>query len=234
MKKTLVITLVSVCMLTACGKAYDESIDETVQITSQESTTEIGDINTTQETTQSSETTLIAYFSRVGNTNFDAGVDAVSSASINGDNGNFTGNAQILAGYAHEATGGDIFLIETVDKYPSDYSETTNVANTEKSNNARPELASRVDNFDSYDKIVLIYPNWWGTIPMPVATFLENYDFTGKTIIPICTHEGSAMGSSVSDIKKLAPNAEVVSGLDVRGGRVGSAKDEVEKFLAAN
>jgi len=75
--------------------------------------------------------------------------------------------------------------------------------------NARPELTNTVENMESYDVIYLGYPNWWGTMPMAVFTFLESYDFSGKTIIPFCTHEGSGIGNSERDIKKLCPKAKV-------------------------
>jgi flavodoxin len=124
-----------------------------------------------------------------------------------------------------------MFQIKTVKSYPDDYTETTNVAKEELRENARPELTETIDDMNSYDVIYLGYPNWWGTTPMAVFTFLESYDFSGKTIIPYCTHEGSGMGSSERDIKKLCPNAEVLSGLAIRGGSVGKADKELASWL---
>ena len=174
---------------------------------------------------------LVAYFSRVGNTDWEDGVDAVSSASINIRNGEFYGNAQLLAQFAQEVTGGDLFLIETVEKYPSAYRATTDKAADEQDNDARPELASHVENMDGYDTVILIYPNWWGTLPQAVMTFLEEYDFSGKTILPLCTHEGSRMGSSEKDIKKLCPDVTLLDGLDIRGSKAPTAQDDVEKWI---
>ena len=174
---------------------------------------------------------LVAYFSRVGNTIWEDGVDAVSSASINIQNGEFYGNAQLLAQMAQQITGGDLFLIQTVESYPSGYRDTTDKASVEQSNNARPALASHVKNMEQYDTIVLIYPNWWGTLPMPLYTFLEEYDFSGKTILPLCTHEGSRMGSSVSAIAQLCPGATLLNGLDIRGSSAPSAQSEVEAWI---
>ena len=82
-----------------------------------------------------------------------------------------------------------------------------------------------------YDVIYLGYPNWWGTFPMAVFTFLESYDFTGKTIVPFCTHEGSGLGSSERDIKQLCPNAKILSGIAIRGGSVLSADNIVQSWL---
>ena len=175
---------------------------------------------------------LVAYFSRSGNTVWEDGVDAVTSASINVmADGGFAGNAELLAGMAQEVTGGDLFLIQTVDTYPSGYRDTTDQAKVEQNNNARPALASHVENMDQYDTIVLIYPNWWGTLPQPLYTFLEEYDFSGKTILPLCTHEGSRMGSSERAIADLCPNTTLLDGLAVRGGSAAGAQSDVETWI---
>lgn len=174
---------------------------------------------------------LVAYFSRVGNTVWEDGVDAVTSASLNVENDEFVGNAEYLARMAQEATGGDLFLIQTEETYPSDYRETTNVASVEQADNARPALTSHVENMDQYDTIVLIYPNWWGTLPQPLFTFLEEYDFSGKTILPLCTHEGSRMGSSERAIAEICPDAILLDGLAVRGANASSAQSDVETWI---
>ncbi len=163
---------------------------------------------------------LIAYFSRKGN-NYVGG--NIVNLPI--------GNTEVIAKKIQELTGSDIFQIKTVNSYPDDYTETTNVAKEELSENARPKLTETVDDMDSYDVIYLGYPNWWGTMPMAVFTFLESYDFSGKTIIPYCTHEGSGMGSSERDIKKLCPNAKVLSSLAIRGGSVNKADQDVANWL---
>lgn len=175
---------------------------------------------------------LVAYFSRVGNMDFEEGVDAVTSASVNTEDDDISGNARLLAQMAQEVTGGDLFFIETVEKYPAAYRGTTDQAKEEQDNDARPELASHVEDMDSYDAVILIYPNWWGTLPQPVFTFLEEYDFSGKTIWPLCTHEGSGLGRSESDIADLAPDAELSEGLAVRGSNAGSAQADVEAWLS--
>lgn len=175
---------------------------------------------------------LVAYFSRVGNTEWEDGVDAVTSASLNVENGEYVGNAEYLAHMAAEVTGGDLFLIRTEESYPSDYRETTNAASAEQADNARPALASHVENMDQYNTVVLIYPNWWGTLPMPLYTFLEEYDFAGKTILPLCTHEGSRMGSSESAIAKICPDAIILKGLAVRGSGASSAQSDVETWIS--
>ena len=156
---------------------------------------------------------LVAYFSRVGNTQWADGVDAVSSASLNVVDGEFAGNAQLLAQMAQETTGGDLFFIETVEKYPAGYRATTDLASDEKAADTRLELAAHVDNMDSYDTIVLIYPNWWGGLSQAVKTFLEEYDFSGKILYPLCTHEGSGLSNTARDIEELCPGVTVSEGL---------------------
>ena len=175
---------------------------------------------------------LIAYFSRVGNMNFDENIDAVTSASVNMDGSNVSGNAQLLAEMAQKVTSGDLFFIETVGKYPADYRGTTDQAKTEQNEDARPELSSHVENMDEYDTVILIYPSWWGTLPQSVFTFLEEYDFSGKTILPLCTHEGSRLGRSESDIASICPDARLLDGLSVKGSDAGSAQTEVEEWIS--
>jgi flavodoxin len=141
------------------------------------------------------------------------------------------GNTEVVANMIQKITGGDMFFIEGVKAYPADYHETTDVAKAEFRENARPELTNIVTDIDSYDVIFLGYPNWWGTMPMPVFTFLEAYDFSGKTIIPFCTHEGSRMGHSESDIRKLCPEAKIETGLPIKGSNVQGVEKEISKWI---
>ena len=116
------------------------------------------------------------------------------------------GNSRTLAGYAREITGGDIFEIVPAQPYPSQYRATTQQAREELDNNYLPAIKNQINNLSSYNTIILVYPNWWGTIPQIVKRFLQDNDFSGKTIAPICTHEGSRMGRSLTDIRALCPN----------------------------
>jgi flavodoxin len=145
----------------------------------------------------------------------------------------WNGNTRVIANQIHQSVGGDIFEIKTVNPYPKEYRPTTEVAKQEQEANARPALSTQVNGMDSYDVVFVGYPNWWGTLPMALFTFLEQYDFSGKAIIPFCTHEGSALGRSVIDIKKLCPQSTVLEGLAIRGGSVnsGSAQDTVNAWL---
>jgi flavodoxin len=142
-----------------------------------------------------------------------------------------TGNTREIANQIHERVGGDIFEIVTVDLYPNDYNACVDKAKQEQNDNSRPVLATKVEKMDSYDVVFVGYPIWWETMPMAVFTFLEEYDFSGKTIIPFCTHEGSGLGSSVEDIKKLCPQSTILEGLAVRGSNVNNAQNDVSEWL---
>jgi flavodoxin len=163
---------------------------------------------------------LIAYFSRKGQ-NYVSGrlVDLK------------VGNTEVVAKMIQKITGGDMFHIESVTAYPKDYTEATGVAKNELRAKARPKLTGQVENMGAYDVIFLGYPNWWGTMPMPVFTFLESYDFSGKTIVPFCTHEGSGMGHSEKDIAKACPKATVLKGIAIHGTNAGSAESSVTSWI---
>lgn len=142
-----------------------------------------------------------------------------------------SGNTREIANQIHEIVGGDIFEIVTVDPYPRGYNEVAEQARKELDAGYRPELKTKVENMGSYDLILVGHPNWWGTVPRPIATFLLQYDFSGKTIVPFCTHEGSGLGRSVMDITKLCPQSTILDGLAIRGGEVKNAQHKVSEWL---
>lgn len=170
---------------------------------------------------------LVAYFSRTGS-NYVSG-DIVDLP---------VGNTAAVAQMIREKTGADLFEIKTVKPYPADYEETTAVAKAEKNSNARPAIVGGVDNIAQYDVIILGFPNWWGTVPMAVLSFLEQHDLSGKSILPLCTHEGSGMGSSVRDLKKALPSSMVKKGLPIKGSRVykkdAAISAEVDEWLISH
>ena len=127
----------------------------------------------------------------------------------------WSGNAKTLAGQIAQVTGGDLFEIKTVTPYPTTYDECIKVAKQEQEKNSRPTILGKVANMEQYSTVFLCYPNWWGTLPMPVFTFLEAYNFTGKTIYPLATHGSSRFGRSLDDIKKLCPRAVIGEGLSI-------------------
>ena len=142
-----------------------------------------------------------------------------------------SGNTRELANQIHRNVGGDLFEIVTVQPYPREYKEVLAVAKRERDSQFRPKLTKRVENLDSYDLVFLGYPNWYGTLPMALMTFLEENDLSGKTIVPFCTHGGGGLGKGVEDIQRLAPRATLLEGLAVKGALVKTAKGDVENWL---
>ena len=134
-----------------------------------------------------------------------------------------------------EMTGADTFEIKTVQTYPADYKETTEVAKRELAENARPALAAQVPIMADYDVVFLGYPIWWSDLPMPVYTFLESYDWNGKTIVPFVTSAGDVLTGKERDIPNYAKGAKMLDGIGFEGKRVqenpDSVRPEVEKWL---
>lgn len=141
-----------------------------------------------------------------------------------------SGNTEKVAQEIHEIVGGDIVKIETVNPYPSDYHECTEVAKAEKENNARPKLSTVVNNMEDYDTIFIGYPIWWHTAPMAIGTFLESYDLSGKTIVPFCTSGGSDIAESMPMINELCKNATVKEGLTASPDNVSKIKDWLDEL----
>ncbi|MDO5292041.1 MAG: flavodoxin [bacterium] len=141
------------------------------------------------------------------------------------------GNTEIAAGMIKKLTGADSIQLIPEQPYSKDYNECTAEAKEDQRRNARPALKTCPSSIAEYDTIYLGYPNYWGTMPMAVVTFLEKFDFSGKTIRPFCTHEGSGLGSSIQDIKKCCPNAIVTEGLALHGGSIKRAEKEIEQWI---
>ena len=144
------------------------------------------------------------------------------------------GNTRGIAREIQKQTGADLFEITPVHPYSSDYNTVLMEAQEDQHKQARPELAAHVEGMEGYDIILLGYPNWWASIPMPIASFLEEYDFSGKTIIPFCSHGGGRFGQSQTAIAKLAPDAVIGEGLSVHYSGGSSLPDDVSAWLTAN
>ena len=219
--KRLVMILLSACTLlvvAACGSNAGTAASSQ-QTTVQAATTKEA---SSQDKVQGKHI-LVAYFSRTGD-NYAVGNIA-------------KGNTHIVADMIAEAAGADTFEIKTLKDYPANYKECTEVAKNELEENARPELAAKVPNMQDYDVIFLGYPIWWSDMPMAVYTFMESYDFQGKTIIPFCTSAGDVLtGHESSIIPEHAKGAKVLDGLGIEGKRAQqnpeSVKPEVQKWLA--
>ncbi|WMC93333.1 flavodoxin [Kineothrix sp. MB12-C1] len=163
---------------------------------------------------------LIAYFSRKGE-NYVNG--EIKSLEI--------GNTEVAAQMIQELTGADMFHIEPVQEYSTDYNVCIEEAKRDKGANIRPEFKNPLADISEYDTVYIGFPNYWGTMPMHVWTFMERYDFSGKTIKPFCTHEGSDIGSSEQDIRNLCPNSKVENALSIHGASVSEAKASIENWV---
>ena len=140
------------------------------------------------------------------------------------------GNTEIAAEMISSIIDADIFEIIADKKYPIKYDDCIEIAKKELRENSKIKLKRDID-IKEYDTIFVGYPNWWGTMPMPVWTFLEEKDFTNKKVLPFCTHEGSGLGKSESDIKKLTGGAEVLKGLAINGSEVNNSEKQIKKWL---
>lgn len=163
---------------------------------------------------------LVAFYSRADENYFGGALKYIK-----------IGNTELAASIIQELTDADSFKIEQQKQYSKAYNDCIAEAQEDQRRDARPELKSCPTNLDGYDTIYLGYPNYWGTMPMAVFTFLEKYDLSGVTIKPFCTHEGSGMGKSEKDIQRLCPGAKVEKGLAIIGCQVENSKKDIEKWI---
>ncbi|MDR1553050.1 MAG: NAD(P)H-dependent oxidoreductase [Prevotellaceae bacterium] len=143
----------------------------------------------------------------------------------------WSGNTREIAKNIQKQTGGDLFEMVVKNPYSTDYNECVKQAQNEQQTNARPAFTAEVKSMETYDVVFVGYPNWWGTMPMVLFTFLEKYDMNGKTVIPFCTHGNGRWGRSVDDLKKLCPNSTVLEGFAVNGSMAKNSEDDVSKWL---
>ena len=143
----------------------------------------------------------------------------------------YSGNTREIANQIHNIVGGDIFEIQTVKLYPKDHDVVVKQARQELASGYKPALKTKVENIELYDVIFIGYPNWCSTIPAPVKTFLLEYDLSGKTIVPFCTHGGGGLARSVTDISKLCPKSTLLDSFAIPGSDVKTAQSEVSEWL---
>lgn len=166
-------------------------------------------------------------------------VDPLNSFAARADKGanvlvvyfSHSGNTRAVAELIHERVGGTLVEIRPAKPYPSDYDTCVDLAKKEQQKKARPAILTEIPDMEKYSTVFLGYPCWWGTMPMPVFTFLEKYDMAGKNLAPFTTHGGSGMGTSESDLARLCPRAHLLKGLAVRGRNARKAGPEVDAWL---
>ena len=225
MKKLLILalSLVMTMLFAACGSTADNAGSVPAPKAADTKATEPVQAAAPANDAKSSngKKILVAYFSRAGD-NYQVGYIE-------------KGNTHIMADMIAEAVGADTFDIRPAKPYPADYTECTEVAKKELEEDARPAIEGKVENWQSYDTVFLGYPIWWSELPMPVYTFMESYDWSGKTVIPFCTSAGDVLTGKESNIPRYAKGATLREGLGLEGKRVqespDSAKPEVMAWL---
>lgn len=206
MKKSISVLLVIIMgiALTACGAKQESG-----HLEPERSSGSQGSVSQTEEGAKDTDSNvLIAYFSVPEDVDI-SGVDAIAGASIVVREDEVMGNTEYVAKVVQQTIGGELFWIETAQQYPLDHDPLVDQAADEQDGDARPELAAHIENIGQYDYIVLGFPNWWGDMPQPLYTFLEEYDLSGKTIIPFVTHGGSGFSNTADTIARLQPDAAV-------------------------
>lgn len=144
----------------------------------------------------------------------------------------WSGNTEMVANLIAQQTGGDLFEIAPATPYTDDYDTLLDIAQQEQAEDARPDLANTVENWDSYDVVFVGYPNWWSDAPMAVYAFLESYDFTGKTLIPFNTSSSGGFGRSLDGVAQSAPGAEILEGLALTESELDDASNQVSAWIS--
>ena len=214
MKKFLSLLLIITMAFTlaACGNGGSAESSGSVSSPASESTAPTGNESSAEEAsqpeTEASSASLVVYFS-------------------------WSGNTESVANEIRDRTGADIFEIIPAEPYTDDYDTLLDIAQDEQADNARPDIAETIQNFEQYDVVYLGYPNWWGDMPMILYTFLDEYDFAGKTIAPFVTSGGSGFSGTIGTIESMEPDAVVTEGLSLGSSEAGEPADAVSEWLGS-
>ena len=227
--KNVALCMAAALFLTACGNSQQSATTAAANSTDAVKT-EAAQSDGAEESAEGGGNVLIAYFTAAEN----SVVDAVSSASVVTIDGEAKGCVQTVAEMIQETAGGELFSIQTSVDYPGDIGELIDYAAIEQDENERPELTTHIENLEDYDVIFVGYPNWWYDMPMVMYSFFEEYDFSGKTIIPFNVHNGSRFSSTISTIQELEPEATVIEdGFTVSINNVTAAEESVKEWVDA-
>lgn len=225
MEKT-VMTVILACMLAGCGSTAASTTNTSAAVTNTSSASA-----EPSDASDSESHVLIAWFSRVGNSDFDDEVDAVTGASTNIDNGVLRGNNSYLEEIVERETGADEYFIQVSDLYPGSFGDTVQQFVQEEREDYFHPLADQVENMDQYDTIILIYPTWDSTLPSPVRTFLTSYDFSGKKIYPVNSNDGFGLGDSINRIETYASGAEVETPFFIDDDNLSDLESQLSQYL---
>jgi len=240
-KTILILCLLCALLLTACGAQEQPAPAETKPAETSEPakasepvTAPVApepEIHSDDPDEPGESVPVVLYFSRMGNTDFPADMDAVASASTVVSGGTLMGNAQLLASWAADELGVEAQAILTEPVYPGDYNETIDQAKQEQKDKARPAITSTVEGLADAETVYLVFPNWWGDLPMALYTFFEENDFAGKTLHVTITHGGSGFSKTLDTIRLLEPECEVIEGLSVSANKVPNAEEQVRAWV---
>ena len=175
--------------------------------------------------------TLVLYFSRVGNTAFPEEVDAVSYASQNVTGEKLVGTAQMVAGWIADETGGDVFPIQTAFTYPEAFWDTVTVIEGQEKDHVHPRMAAIPEDMTGYDTVWLVTPIWAYSVCLPVRSFLESVDLSGRTVYVFTTHCGSGMSDAMEVVQALQPNADVRKGMAIASDTFDGIREQVLQFV---
>lgn len=217
--------------LAACGKSNEtrQQMGSTGQSSISSESSQKTETNQSEGTKQSN--VLIAYFSRFGNTDYPDDIDASTSASVVLDGDKRYGTTEYMAGLIRQSVGGEPHLIETKEFYSGDFDEVREKNHDEMEENYLPPLKESDLDISKYDTVFIGYPVWATDVPQAVLSFLEEYDLSGKTVIPFCTHDGYGAGSSYETVEKASHAGKCLDGLAVEAEDVPSAQDTVVNWL---
>ena len=226
MKRIAALLLCCLLMLTACGRSAQPTEAESPIPEPQTSAAPVAEsVEKAAASAVSDDKILIVYFAVAENSD----VDAVSSASVVA--GTSSGMSKFIADIISERTGGELFSIRTEEKFPGQYDSLADRAKEQQNNGELPPLTSHIENLGDYDVIFIGYPVWWYTLPQVMFSFFDEYDFTGKTIVPFVTHYGSRDGGTFRTIAELEPDATVLQGIAVHQNDVANCREDVLEWL---
>lgn len=232
----LLLSLLFIFSIVGCGSNQTPQRTESsmgkmeTQTVTEESQSESSEGSKTVEPVENESSILIVYFSRWGNTDYPDDVDATTSASIIADR-EIYGTTEYVARMIQKTVGGDIHLIETVTPYTADFDELRDVNHNEMSNNTLPELKESNLDIAKYDTVFVGYPVWATDVPQAVISFLNQYDLSGKTVIPFCTHDGYGAGSSYRTISDVSKAEKTLDSLSIEAKDVPDSQNVVTEWL---
>lgn len=210
--KLLIIGIAVILTMTGCDSSHNTKLPDI-------------DMNTNKSKI------LVAYFSLSNNAPYGSDVEASSSASIVISNDKKIGTTEYMADFIVNKTGGDKYLIQVEDQYSTSFEEVRQRNHNEQDDTTYPKLVSNDLNIDDYDIIFLGYPVWATTIPMAIAAFINEYDLSGKTVIPFCSHDGYGSGNSYNEIKELASNIDLLDGIAIKSTDILTSNEQLSRWI---